>query len=208
MDNRSWGHVAKYNAKWLRQFRIGRDLRSFFYWIILSVFRVLTFFIENNDMILMCFRKYFYNSKKSSVFPRMIWRPSNFIGQFKWHTDQFKIMKKFTYWQYRAVLLTCMSSTFLSDIFFCVVIFRFKLFDKTARNDWISSLDKKDCPKSSSDWTRGRNNRHCLWKCAYRVYFIEYDSGSMNLSITFYTKLSLTFFFLGRFRISHSRIFC
>ena len=88
----------------------------------------------------------------------------------------------------------------------------FKLLDITTRDDWIPSLEtKKDRSKSSSertrgrnnrhcrrpsDWTRGRNNRRCRGRCTYRVYLNEYDSGSMNLNITLHTKslLASSFF--------------
>ena len=50
MENRSRGHVAKYNVKWLRRIRLKSDLRSFLYWVILNIPRVLSFSIENSDM--------------------------------------------------------------------------------------------------------------------------------------------------------------
>ena len=62
----------------------------------------------------------FYILKKSSVIPRMLWRSSNLIVQFKWDTNLFKNMKKFGYREDRAALLTYMSSTLSSDIVFLV----------------------------------------------------------------------------------------
>ena len=51
------------------------------------------------------------------------------------------------------------------------------------KDDWIPSLrKKKDRPESSSDWTRGRNNRHCSRMCVsslsqrawFRIYEFQY----------------------------------
>ena len=147
--------------------------------------------------------------KKSSVFPRTIWRPSNLIVQFKWDTNHSKNMKKFGYWEGRAALLTYMSSTLSSDVVFLV------RFPQDLRSwTWLQKvtgfppLEKKDRSKSSSDWTRGRHNRHCRRRCTSRVYFNEYDSGSMILSITLHTKPLLAFFLLERIRISHSTMHC
>ena len=97
-----------------------RSSEFFLFWIILNVSRVLPFSIENSDMIFMYEKRriVFYILKKSSVFPRMLWRPSNLIVQFKWDTNLFKNMKKFGYWEDRAALLTYMSSTLSSDIVF------------------------------------------------------------------------------------------
>ena len=143
------------------------------------------------------------------MFPRMLWRSSNLIVQFKWDTNLFKNMKKFGYWEDRAALLTYMSSTLSSDIVFLV------RFPQDLRSwIWLQKvtgfhiLKKKDRSKSSSDWTRGRHNRLCLRRCTYRVYLIEYESESMILSITLHTKSLLASFFLERVRISHSTMYC
>ena len=131
----------------------------------------------------------FYILRKSSVLPSTIWRPSNVIVQFKWDINLFNNMKKFGYWEDRAALLTYMSSTLSSDVeFFSPCPTGFKLMTMTKKGDWILSLEKKDRSKSSSDWTRGRHNRHCRKRCTYRVYFNEYDSVSMIISITLRTK--------------------
>ena len=148
---------------------------------------------------------FFYIFKKSSVVPHMIWRPSNLIVQFKWDTNHSKNMKKFGYWEDRAALLTYMSSTLSFDILFLVLVTLGHGYKR-----WLDSilLKKKDRSKSSSDWTRGRHNRHCRRRCTSRVHFNEYDSGSMILSITLHTKPLLAFFLLERIRIPHSTMYC
>ena len=149
MENRSRGLVAKYNAKWLRRIRLKSDLRSFLYWVILNVPRVLSFSIENSDM------KYeeFCLLRRSCILPDL-------------YVEQFVVRHN--------IFVPCPTG--------------FILFDIAKRDDWIPSLEKKGS--------------------SHRVYFIKYDSGSLNHSITFYTKLLLAFFFLERIRISHPGIYC
>ena len=83
--------------------------------------------------------------KKSSVFPRTIWRPSNLIVQFKWDTNLFKNMKKFGYWEDRAALLTYMSSTLSSDVVFLV------RFPQDLRSwTWLQKVT--GCPSLGKKW--------------------------------------------------------
>ena len=202
MTNRSWGHVAKCNAKWRRQFR---DLRSFLYWVILNVPRDLSFSIESGDMILMIFQNVFIPLKNRQCF--RAWFDD--IVQFRWDTNHFNILKK-------CLLLRRSCSS--PDLYIEHFVVRQSIFSVSCRiqalgydcKRWLDSIpwNKKDHSNSSSDWTRERDNRHCRRKCAYRDYFTEYDSGFMNLRITFYTKLLFTFFFLRRIRISHSAMYC
>ena len=122
MENRSWRHEAKCNAKCSRQCRKESDLRSFFIWNNFECISSFVFLHREHRQEFCCMKKedFFYILKKSSVFPRTIWRPSNLIVQFKWDTNLFKNMKKFSYWEDRAALLTYMSSTLSSDVVFLV----------------------------------------------------------------------------------------